>query len=346
MKQLNDCCLLPSMTILEAMRSLERSNAQIVLVVDEQRHLLGTVTDGDLRRALLGGATLQSTLLPFIKRAFVAVSPDAGRSEVIDIMRARQVSQVPVLGVDGELLGLHLLHELIGATERENWAVIVAGGKGTRLWPLTENVPKPMLHVAGRPILERIVLHLVGYGIRRIFLSVNYLADVIEGHFGDGERFGCSIEYLREDRPLGTGGALSLLREKPSAPLLTLNGDLIVQFDVGRILSFHERGGYKATVGLSSYTHTVPFGVVETDGQRITELREKPTLAWKTNAGIYVLDPSLPERVPHDREFPLPALIEQCLQRAEPVGAFQIEGDWIDVGRSGELKRARGEGAT
>jgi dTDP-glucose pyrophosphorylase len=343
---LSECRLLHTGSIVEAMRSLERSNAQIVLVVDDSERLIGTLTDGDIRRALLHNATLASSVLPFVNRNFVSVGPDDGRTEVIDLMQARRVGQIPILDENGRLAGLHLLREIIGATERPNWALVMAGGRGTRLWPLTENVPKPMLPVAGRPILERIVLHLVGHGIRRIFLSVNYLAEVIERHFGDGERFGCRIEYLRETQPLGTGGALSLLRERPEAPLLALNGDLVVQFDAGRMLSFHERGRYKATMALHDYTHTVPFGVVETDGPRITDVREKPTLVWKANAGIYVLDPELPARVPPGTEFALPALIEQCLAAKEPVGAFQIEGDWIDVGRSTELKRARGEGGT
>jgi NDP-sugar pyrophosphorylase family protein len=200
-----------------------------------------------------------------------------------------------------------------------------------------------MIHVAGRPILERIILHLVGFGIRRIFLAVNYKADVIETHFGDGTRFGCRIEYLREETPLGTGGALSLLPAIPEHPILVLNGDLLTQFDVGSLLAFHARGKYRATVGIHEYAHTIPFGVVGLDEDRVVQIREKPSQVWLTNAGIYAIEPEVVARVPRNGDdYPLPALVEECLERKEPVGAFRIETDWIDVGRQAELQRARG----
>jgi dTDP-glucose pyrophosphorylase len=324
------------------MRSLEASRTRIVLVVRDDGVLAGTVTDGDIRRALLAGHGLDSPLAPIANRTFASVGPEATRAEVLDLMQARRVEQLPILDAGGRLVGLHLLHEVLGAVERPNWAVIMAGGRGTRLLPLTENVPKPMLKVAGRPILERIVLHLVGFGIRRIFISVNYLSDVIEEHFGDGSKWGCRIDYLREERPLGTGGSLSLLPEPPAVPLLALNGDLVVQFDVARMLAFHAEGSFKSTVAVHDYTHTVPFGVLDIAEGQVRDLKEKPTFVWPTNAGIYVLEPEVVARVPPDTEFPLPGLLEQCLQRGERVGAFRLDGDWIDVGRVGELRRARG----
>jgi NDP-sugar pyrophosphorylase family protein len=200
-----------------------------------------------------------------------------------------------------------------------------------------------MLTVAGRPILERIVLHLVSFGIRRIFFAVNYKAEVIEDHFGDGRSLGCTVEYLRETMPLGTGGALSLLPQAPEHPILLLNGDLLTQFDVGRLLAFHDQGTYRATVGIHEYTHKIPLGVVEVDGSRVVQMREKPTEVWMVNAGIYVLDPMLARRVPVNTYYALPALLEDCLRRGEPVGGFNIKEDWIDVGQHHELKRARGE---
>jgi dTDP-glucose pyrophosphorylase len=325
-----------------ALESLDESALGIVLVEDAAGRVTGTLTDGDTRRALLAGATLESPVDAYMMRGFASVGPGASRAEVLDIMQSRWLSQIPILDPDGRLIGLHTLHEILGAAPRDNWAVVMAGGRGERLRPITDTIPKPMIHVAGRPILERIVLHLVGFGIRRIFLAVNYKADVIERHFGDGTRFGCTIEYLREASPLGTGGALSLLPSAASAPLLVLNGDLVTQFDVGSLLTFHERGGFLATVGIHEYAHTVPFGVVDVDEDRIVQMREKPKQVWMTNAGIYAIDPSLVARVPAGAEFPLPALIEECLDRQEPIGAFRIEADWIDVGRQAELKRARG----
>jgi NDP-sugar pyrophosphorylase family protein len=281
---------------------------------------------------------------PHVQRHFTQVGHTVDRPEVLDLMQALTISQIPVIDTRGRLIGLHTLRGIIGTTPRPNWAVVMAGGRGERLRPLTDSIPKPMVKVAGRPILERIVLHLVGCGIRTIFISVNYMADVIEEHFCDGASFGCSIEYLRERMPLGTGGSLSLLPQMPSHPTLVLNGDLVTQFDVTRMLAFHDEGGYRATVGIHEYSHTVPLGVVEIEGDRVIQIREKPTQTWRVNAGIYVLAPELLQRVPPDTYFDLPALVEECLESGEAVGAFHVREDWVDVGHHRELKRARGEG--
>jgi NDP-sugar pyrophosphorylase family protein len=198
-----------------------------------------------------------------------------------------------------------------------------------------------MIPVAGRPILERLVLHLVSHGIQRVFLAVNYLGHVVETHFDDGTQFGCRIEYLRETAPLGTGGALSLLPERPADPLLVLNGDLVTQVDIGRLLDFHARGQYAATLGVYGYTHVVPFGCVETKGERVTRFEEKPVMLRQVNAGIYVLSPALVARVPAGKPFPVTNLFEEALEREEPLGAYEIEDDWIDVGQREQLLRAR-----
>jgi dTDP-glucose pyrophosphorylase len=341
MLDLNVIRLHVSGRLVDAMWAIDKGGVEIALVTDDQGHLLGTVTDGDIRRAILNGASLQSPLEPHIHRNFTAVDPRAGRAEVLDLMQARTITQIPILDDQGRLAGLHLLHEMLGAVERPNWAVVMAGGKGTRLKPLTDEMPKPMIRVAGRPILERIVLHLVSFGIRRIFLSINYLGHVIEDHFGDGQRFGCRIDYLKEDRPLGTGGALSLLPEPPAHPVLVMNGDLVTQANLASMVEYHESARPCATVGVRRYFHTVPFGCVEVDGPRIVHLEEKPRLTRLVNAGIYVLGPQLLARVPKNQDFPLTALIEQCVAAGEPVLAFEIEDDWIDVGQRDQLHRAR-----
>jgi dTDP-glucose pyrophosphorylase len=342
-ERLTSVTIPPTTTVRRALEVIDRGACGIALVVDGDGRLVGTLTDGDVRRGLLRGAMLDSVVEPLIHRDFASVDERAGRAEVLDMMRARSLQQIPILDQVGRLVGLHLMREIIGAVERPNWAVIMAGGRGERLRPLTDSIPKPMVRVAGRPILERLVLHLAGFGVRRIFISVNYLADVIERFFGDGSTHGCRIEYLRELQPLGTGGALSLLPCPPADPLLVLNGDLVTQCDFGRMLSFHVDGRFRATVGIHEYVHTVPYGVVETDGHRVVVQREKPTVTWLANAGVYVLDAELLERVPKGVHFPLPALVEECLDRQEPVGAFRIEEDWVDVGHPVELVRARGE---
>ncbi len=343
LSRLKDVTLTPAATLRDAMRAIDAAATEIALVVDQAGKLLGTITDGDLRRAILRAVPLDSPVEGVMRREFTAVTPQAGRAEVLDLMRARTLRQIPILDDEGRLVGLHLLREIIGAVPRPNWAVVMAGGRGERLRPLTDSLPKPMLPVAGRPILERIVLHLVGFGITRIFLSVNYMAEVIERHFGDGQAHGCRIEYLREKEPLGTGGSLSLLPEVPEHPLLVLNGDLLTQFDAAGMLRFFESGGFDVVVGVHEYVHTVPYGVVELQGERVTLLREKPTHVWLANAGIYALSPAVVARVPRGSQFHMPALIEECLERGELVGAFRIEGDWIDIGHHRALRRARGE---
>lgn len=327
----------------DALEALDRGALNIALVVDELGRLLGTVTDGDVRRAILGGSSLSAPVADFMNRQFIAAGTSTGRAEILDLMRARTIEQLPVVDAKNRLVGLHLLREMIGIVPRGNVAVLMAGGRGERLKPITDSVPKPMIGVAGRPILERIVLHLVGHGIKHIYISVSYKAEVIEQHFGDGKAHGCHIDYLRETEPLGTGGALSLLPQQPSMPLLVVNGDLLTQFDVGNMLAHHQRQGAIATMGVHEYRHKVAFGVVKLEGDRITQIHEKPTHVWLANAGIYVLEPQLVERVPKGTAFALPTLIEDCLEKGERVVAYRLEDEWIDLGQPDELRRARGQ---
>lgn len=331
-------------TLREALRCIDQGACGIAFVRDRGGKVLGSLADGDVRRALLRGMSLDSpTVCDAMHREFTWVSPQVGRAEVLDLMRASVISHVPVLDPKGQLVGLHVMRELVGGIERPNWAVIMAGGRGVRLRPLTETVPKPMVRVAGRPILERLVLHLTGFGIRRIFLSVNHLASVIEDHFGDGDRFGCRIEYLRETTPLGTGGALSLLPERPKHPLLVMNGDLVTQFDVAHVLEFQRAGDFSATFGVRPYNVEIPFGVAEVRGKRLVGLREKPTESMLINAGIYVLTPETLRIVPKERDYPITNLFETLLAKQRTVGACLIQDEWMDVGRHEELRRARGE---
>ena len=329
-------------SVRDAMAAVDRGAARIALAVDHTGRLTGVVTDGDLRRALLAGAALTDPVAPILTRRYLSVTEADGRAAALEFMRARRIDAVPVVDGDGHPVGLHLLQQFLEPVARANWAVIMAGGQGVRLRPLTDHLPKPMLPVAGRPIIERLVLHLVGFGLKRIFVSVNYLGDLIEQHLADGSRFGARIEYLREDAPLGTAGALGLLPEPPSAPLVLLNGDLVTSADLGSLLDTHAAGGYSATIGIRRYRHTVPFGCVERDGPRVLGLEEKPTLEREVNSGIYALDPAVVARVEAGRRTDAPDLIGDLLAAGEPVGAFEIEDDWIDVGGREQLAAARG----
>lgn len=341
--KLSACTVKTGDSLRDAMVALDAGGLEIVMVIQQECEVIGILTDGDIRRALLAGAALADPIDKHIQKKFFSVDQKASRAEVLDLMQSRRISQIPMLDHNGRLIGLHTLPEILGASPRPNWAVIMAGGRGERLRPLTDSIPKPMVRVAGRPILERIVLHLVGQGFRKIFLSVNYMAEVIEAHFGDGSTNGCEIQYLREKEPLGTGGALALLPAQPKHPLLVLNGDLLTQFDASGMLAFHVEGRHVATVGCYEYVHTVPYGVVDLCEGRVTAIHEKPRESWTVNAGIYVLEPFLLARVPNGTYFPLPALVEECLDRNESVGAYRIAGDWIDVGSPKEFSKAIGK---
>ena len=330
-------------SILDTMKAIDAGAMQIAFVVNQQDQLEAVITDGDLRRAIISGASLDQEIEPFVSKSFHSVREEASRSEALDLMKCFSVKHLPVLNADGELCGLHSLNQLIKQTTLPNVAMILAGGKGTRLGKLTTDLPKPMIKVAGRPILERIILHLIGGGIKKIFLSVNYLSTVIEEHFGNGSDLGCEIGYLHEDEPLGTGGPLALLKDKGvTDPVIVMNGDLITDFNVEGILKTHEHDQNSITIGVRPYEHEVPFGCVVSEGSEITELIEKPTLRQTINAGIYVVSSDLIPDIPL-KFFPITELVGQCLQSAAGrVGMFPIE-DWIDIGLPENLAEARGD---
>ena len=336
-----NCKIQSDATIRDALEVIDAFAIGAVLVLDADAKLLGLLTDGDIRRALLGGASINDPVTPWISKNYVSVGRDVGRAEVLDLMQARLIDQVPVLDDAGKIVGLHLIHDIIGGRKLDNVAVIMAGGKGMRLRPITEYLPKPMIKVAGRPILERLVLHLVSYGITRIYLAVNYMSHVIEDHFGDGSRFGCSIEYLREEEPLGTGGSLSLLPEISDKPVLVMNGDLVMQANLEGLLSFHQEGGFYATMGVKPYRHEVPFGCVESESGRILTVQEKPSIDKLINAGLYVLSPEALASIPREF-FPITDLFESALVDEQPCGSFLIEDEWADVGRINDLHEAQG----
>jgi dTDP-glucose pyrophosphorylase len=332
----------PDQTVRDAMRVITDNWRELALLADQDLHVIGVITDGDIRRGLLKGLTLESPAASVMTRDFVAVGPNADRAAVLDLMKARTIRHVPVLDGERRLVGIHFLEALIGTTDKPNLAVIMAGGEGRRLRPLTDSRPKPMMEVAGRPILERIVLHLVGYGIKRIFISVNYLAEMIRNHFGSGEDFGCSIEYLHEDHPLGSGGALSLLPRDVVHPFLVMNGDLVSQFDVSRMLEHHTREAAAATIAARHHQVDIPFGVLELRDGRLGALSEKPSAHFLINAGIYVLQPALLDLIPSNRFYPITSLFERLLMEEQKVAVYRIEEDWIDVGRREDLSRANG----
>jgi dTDP-glucose pyrophosphorylase len=329
-------------SIYDAMCAINENCREIVFVINSQGKIIGTITDGDIRRGLLDGLDFNSSVNKIMRSDYIHVPMDMDRATVLDLMKAHSIRQVPILNESKKLVGIHFLQDLIGAAEKPNIAVIMAGGKGIRLRPLTENCPKPMIKVAGRPILERVVLHLVGYGIRQIYISVNYLGDMIEEYFGDGSQFGCEIKYLHEEKPLGTGGALTLLEKLPQYPFIVMNGDLITQVNIGRLLDFHSEEGNEATIAVRPYRVDIPFGVITNDNSRLVSMQEKPSAHYLINSGIYVFNPSVISYIPPNVEYPITSLFDILIDQKKPVSVYMLEEEWIDVGRHEELNEANG----
>lgn len=335
---LDDLLVLPEASVLDTMQVINRSGLEVALVCDARHRLLAVVSDGDIRRAILAGRPLTTPIIEVGNRSFTSTGPDTPRHEAVRIMVEHGFKCLPVVDGEGRLTDLHTLLMALLGQRTESWAVVMAGGRGERLGELTEAIPKPMLPIGDRPILEHIISHLVAHGIRRVFISVNHYAQMIENHFGDGSRFLCQIEYLREDKPLGTGGALSLLPGAPKAPLVVMNGDLMTGINITRLLAFHRAGEFLATVGLREYKVQIPFGVAELDGSRVTRLIEKPALNYRINAGIYVLSPQAVAMVPAGRMYPMTNLVEECLHRPGGVGAYHMQEAWNDIGLPDEYR--------
>jgi len=326
----------------DAMLAIEKNCREVVLIKNGSEIIIGVITDGDIRRGLLGGLVMTTPAAQVMTTNFISVPPKTDRTAVLDLMKALRIRHVPAIDATRHLIGIHFLEEIIGTPLRPNVAVIMAGGKGTRLRPYTENCPKPMVKVAGRPILERIVLNLVGNGIRQIYISVNYLAHMIEEHFGDGSAFGCQITYLRETTELGTGGALSLLPTDLQHPIIVLNGDQITRINITGLLNKHDDVSADATMSVGHYQHEVPYGVVHQKNGLLEKLEEKPALDILINLGLYVINPEAIRLVPRNQFFMITDLFSTLLEQKKNIATYFSDEDWIDVGRPDDLKRANG----
>ncbi|PLX72147.1 MAG: nucleotidyl transferase [Azoarcus sp.] len=333
--------LVESADIQRAISCLNESTSQIVLVVSQDEELLGTLTDGDIRRGLLRGLGLESPVDSLVNHDPLVVPPQLGRDAVLQLMRANRVHQLPVVDTDRRVVGLHLLDELMAPRRRSNLMVIMAGGQGTRLRPHTENCPKPLLPVGGRPMLEHIIERAKSDGFSHFVLSVHYLGHMIEEYFGDGSRWGVSIEYLREDSPLGTAGAISLLNPRPELPFVVSNGDVLTDIHYGELLDFHCRHAASATMAVRLHEWQHPFGVVRTDGVDIVGFEEKPISRSHINAGVYVLEPAALGLLKRAEHCDMPTLFARLKDDAARTIVYPMHEPWLDVGRDDDLKRAR-----
>lgn len=326
--------------LIDAINTINETAIQIALVLDDAGRLLGTLTDGDIRRAVLNGR-VNSRVREIMNRHPMTASADATREHLLAVMRQHTYHHLPLIDATGLVVGLASLDELVGVMPRENWVVLMAGGLGKRLRPLTENCPKPMLNVGGRPILETIIEAFAEQGYRRFYLSVNFKAEQIMDHFQDGAKWGVEIRYLHEDVELGTAGALSLLPELPKEPMLVMNGDLLTKLNIEALLKFHAAHGAAATMAVRAHEYQVPFGVVHMDEFNIRSIVEKPSHSYYVNAGIYALSPAALEFIPKNQFFDMPSLYQKLIEHERVVKAYPMKEYWLDIGRLHDFERAQ-----
>jgi dTDP-glucose pyrophosphorylase len=326
-------------TIKEVVNLLNEIGLKIVLITDESNILIGTISDGDIRRGLLKGLDLSSPVTGIIRSSPIVVSPEINREIVLQIMTSNKIQQIPIVNEKNQVIGLHLWDELNTPVIYSNMMLIMAGGKGTRLHPQTLNCPKPLLPIAGRPILEHIIERAKNQGFTNFVLAINYLGHMIEDYFGDGDKFGVKIQYLRENLPLGTAGGLSLLDPKPESSFIVTNGDVITEINYVELLNFHHQNSASATMAVRGYEWQNPFGVVETQGLEIIGFEEKPITRSHINAGVYALEPSALSLLGKSEPCDMPTLLKRLQEKSKLVIAFPMHESWLDIGRLEDLNK-------
>lgn len=331
-------------TFKDAIRCLNDSSMKIALVVNKQGVFEGTISDGDIRRGLLKGLDLESPIESVTHRNALVVPPTFGRDMVLQLMRSNQLQQIPVVDEQQRVVGLHIWNDITTPPPRDNLMVIMAGGKGTRLMPYTENCPKPMVLVAGKPMLQHIIERSQQEGFKHFVLAVNYLGNMIEDYFGDGSRFGVKIDYFREQTSLGTVGALSLFTSWPETPFVVTNGDVITDIRYGELLDFHIRHDATATMAVRVHEWQHPFGVVQLNGVDIVGFEEKPIARTHINAGVYALSPAALDLLGHGDHCDMPTLFERIQAKLLRTVAYPMHEPWLDVGKPEDLKLARDQG--
>lgn len=333
----------PTTSILEAIRIIDATALQIALVVDENNRLLGTLTDGDVRRAILKTILFENPVKEVMNRNFTSVSITETRDNILALMKEKQFHQVPVIDENGCVVGLELLDELLSTRKRDNLVVLMAGGLGTRLGSLTKECPKPLLKVGNKAVLETIIDNCKEYGFHKFAISINYKAEMIQDYCGDGSRWGVEISYINENKRLGTAGALGLLPKAPELPILVMNADVLTKVNFHHLIDFHDDHQSVATMCVREYDFQVPYGVVKIDKQRLLGIEEKPVHHFFVSAGIYVLNPEILSFVPQNKYFDMPSLFEKILEKKMETSVFPIREYWLDIGRVDDFERANGE---
>jgi len=343
MKKIDNIKLNLHSTIKDAMRAIDKGAMKIAVVVEDNDKLVGVLTDGDIRRALLNDMGFDTQVESIIQKNPIVCYVNDSKEQILAKTLGKKIYHIPVLNNSGRVVGVEDIDALLEREKKTNKVVLMVGGLGSRLRPLTENTPKPMLKVGNKPILETIINNFRNYGFEDIVLSVNYKAEVVKEHFGDGSKFGVNIEYVYEDKRMGTAGALSLMRDKLKEPFFVMNGDLLTNVNFEHFLNFHHENGSVATMAVREYEYQVPFGVVNQDGGIITSIAEKPKQRFYVNAGIYILDPQVLSMIPDEQFYDMPTLFEDLIQNNKTPISFPVHEYWLDIGQINELKQARDE---
>ena len=328
--------------LIETMRRIDQGHLQLA-VVEREGKIVGTVTDGDVRRALLSGVGLNASVDRVMNRSPITAPSGILDSAALNLMRKHSIHQLPIVDEHGHVVEVKLIDDLALAKHSEHWVVLMAGGLGSRLRPLTDEVPKPLIRIGDKPILETVLSGFVKVGFSKFFISVNYKAQMIRDYFGDGAAWGVDIQYLEEDARLGTAGALSLLPGRPDQPFFVMNGDLLTTVNFEQMLRYHREHKAFSTVGVREHSVTVPFGVIEFDNHRLLGIREKPTQKFFVNAGVYLLDPGILDHLAPNEAVDMPTLIDRTIATEKMSVVFPLREYWIDVGRLDDLQRASDE---
>ncbi len=343
MKTIDKIKLFENSTIKKALQVIDTGAMRIALVVDQNNRLIGTLTDGNIRRGLLAGMSLDDTIEAIIFKNPIVCSVNDNREAILKLAVSKHLYAIPIVDTDGIVIGIEEVGDILKPTSFSNAVVLMAGGLGSRLRPLTDEVPKPLLTVGDKPILETIINGFKKYGFTNIILSVGYKADMMEKYFGDGSKFGVTIEYVRESKRMGTAGALSLMKDKLSEPFFVMNGDLLTNINFENMLEYHLMNKAVATMGVREYDFQVPYGVVNVDGQQILSIEEKPLHKFFISGGVYVLSPDVFEVIPDDEYYDMPSLFESLIEKQKHSISFPIREYWLDIGQMSDYHRANAE---
>ncbi|MEL4394895.1 nucleotidyltransferase family protein [Shewanella algae] len=341
----NNTFVKPDNSIRDALEIINGEGLKVALVVDEERFLVGTVTDGDVRRGLLNNLSLIDPVSLIMNSSPISVKIGTSREKIVELMEEMEILSIPLLDEMGKVVGIETLQKALYKPKYNNPVFLMAGGFGTRLRPLTDNCPKPMLKIGDKPILETVIRSFIKSGFVNFYISTHYMPELIREHFGDGFELGVKITYVHEENPLGTGGALGLLpKDLPEGlPLIMMNGDVLTKVDFQRLLDFHLKNDADATMCVREYDYQIPYGVINGEGNKITSMVEKPIQRFFVNAGIYVVSPRVIQSVPENHRIDMPTLLEQHMQERNNILMFPIHEYWLDIGRMDDFNRAQAD---